>query len=144
MNYLNVVILLTTFISTGIVFLIKAKDINVLSLGDAKATTLGLNVRKIKIVLMLAVSAMIGVCVSMSGMIAFIGLIVPHLCRKLVGQNCVKLLPVTMIFGAWFLVLCDILSRFIIYPKELPIGIITSIVGVVVFVLIFYQNRNRG
>lgn len=142
-NYIHVLILIISFIVCFTLIYLNSEKLNIISLGDTKASSLGVNVEQTKIIIMLAVSVVVGICVSISGTIAFVGLIVPHFCRKITGHNLKKLTPFTAVFGGWFLLLADFISRTLIYPLELPIGIITSIIGVVVFVLIFFSTKNR-
>ena len=105
---------------------------------------MGVNIKRTKVLIMVAVAILIGACVSVSGTIGFVGLVVPHICRIIVGPNHKKLLPASIIFGSTFLMLTDLLSRVIIAPKELPIGVITSLIGAVVFVIIFYRGRKAA
>ena len=90
---------------------------------------------------MIMVSILIGVCVSIGGSIAFVGLVTPHIVRMIVGPNHKKLLPASLFGGATFLMLADLISRTIISPQELRLGIVTSFVGAIVFVVIFYRTR---
>ena len=83
----------------------------------------------------------IGVSVSVSGSIAFVGLVVPHMTRMLTGSHHARLLPASVFGGAIFLLLADLLARTLLSPLELPIGVVTSLVGAVTFVAIFYQTR---
>lgn len=129
------------FIICSIVLLGKTNELNTFAIGEDNASHLGVNVKKSKMLIMIAVSVLVGACVSVSGTIGFVGLVVPHISRMLVGPNHKKLLPFTIFFGASFLMLADLLSRTIIAPRELPIGVITSLIGAVIFVYVFYKNR---
>ena len=100
-----------------------------------------MNVRRVKLVLLTAVSALIGVCVSVGGTIGFVGLVVPHMARMIVGSNHARLLPASLFSGAIFLLLADLAARTLLSPIELPIGVVTSLVGAAAFVLIFYRTR---
>ena len=93
---------------------------------------------------MIASSALIGVCVSVGGTIAFAGLVVPHMTRLVVGPNHRRLLPASIFSGGIFLMLCDLAARMLLRPRELPIGVVTSLIGAVVFVAIFYRSRRGG
>ena len=103
-----------------------------------------MNVRRVKLIVLVAVSVLIGVSVSVSGSIGFVGLVVPHMTRMLAGPNHRRLLPASMFFGAIFLLLADLAARTVLSPIELPIGVITSLVGAVAFVAIFYHSRKAG
>ncbi len=133
-NYSDIIILSIAFVLGIIVLLFKSRELNAFSMGEQSALSVGVNIKSSKLIIMLVVSIMIGVCVSISGTIAFVGLIVPHIMRMIVGPNHKRLLGFSMLFGASFLMLSDLISRIILLPKELPIGVITSIIGVVVFV----------
>jgi iron complex transport system permease protein len=94
---------------------------------------------------LIAVSALIGVSVSIGGTIGFVGLVIPHMTRMITGPNHKKLLPASIFAGAVFLMLADLVSRVILSPLELPIGVVTSFIGSITFVYIFYSSRKgRG
>ena len=99
--------------------------------------------RRVRITILITVSILIGVCVSIGGTIGFVGLVTPHIVRILTGPNHRKLLPASMFGGAVFLMLCDLTARVIVNPLELPIGAVTSFIGAIVFVVIFYRNRKK-
>lgn len=140
-SFEDCILLGIVFVVCASVLLFKSNELNTFALGEENASHLGVNVKRDKLIIMIAVSILIGACVSVSGTIGFVGLIVPHISRMIVGANHKKLMPFTIFFGATFLMLADLLSRTIIAPKELPIGVITSLIGAVVFVVIFYKNR---
>ena len=100
-----------------------------------------MNVKRVKLVILIAVSMLIGVCVSISGTVSFVGLVMPHIARMLVGPNHKRLLPASLFSGAIFLLLADLTARTLLSPIELPIGVVTSLVGAVAFVIIFYRTR---
>ena len=104
---------------------------------------IGVDVERAKLVLLIMVSMLIGVCVSIGGTIGFVGLVTPHMARMLVGPNHKRLLPAAMFGGAVFLMLADLIARILLNPLELPIGVVTSFVGAIVFVVIFYQSRKE-
>ena len=95
----------------------------------------------VAIIILIMVSVLIGVCVSIGGTIGFVGLVVPHITRMLFGPNQKKLLPGSMIVGSVFLLLADLAGRTILSPIEIPIGVVTSLVGSVIFVIVFYKTR---
>ena len=100
--------------------------------------------RRVKLLVMAAVSVLLGVCVSIGGTIGFVGLIIPHMMRMLLGPDHNRLLPASLLAGASFLLLADLAGRSLFSPLELPIGVVTSLVGAVVFIVIFYRSRKRG
>ncbi|HHO74801.1 MAG TPA: iron ABC transporter permease [Deltaproteobacteria bacterium] len=112
-----------------------AKDMNLLSLGDEKAFHLGLDAVKAKASLLIVASLITGACVAVSGIIGFIGLMIPHFMRKAVGADHLFMLPASMLAGAGFLILSDSISQVIIRPLELPVGVITGMIGGIFFIL---------
>jgi len=131
------------FISLGgmILSFLFAVDLNALSLGEEEAFHLGIEVERVKKALLLIASLLTGCCVSVSGIIGFVGLVVPHLMRLLVGSDHRILLVASYISGAAFLILCDTLARVAIAPMELPVGVITGLVGGGVFI---YALSRKG
>ena len=119
----------------------RARELNAFAIGEENARHIGVNVRQVKMIVMIAVSALIGVCVAMSGMIGFVGLVIPHMLRLIVGPNHKRLLPASLFGGAIFLLLVDLVARTIFSPLELPIGVVTSFIGAIVFLIIFYRTR---
>ncbi|MCY9513226.1 FecCD family ABC transporter permease [Paenibacillus apiarius] len=118
-----------------------SKSISVLSLGEEIAVNLGQKTKLIKFMATLSVVILTGVSVALAGKIGFVGLIVPHIARFLTGVDYKKIIPCAGVIGGIFLGLCDVLSRFVNYPFEMPIGVVTSILGVPFFL---YLIRTRG
>lgn len=108
---------------------VQARRLDALSIGDDTTLSLGINPDRLRAVVLVVVCLLVGVLVAMAGSIGFIGLVVPHLARRLVGSTHRFVLPVSALIGASLLVVADILARVIIAPQELPIGIITAIIG---------------
>ena len=140
-NYTNALTLLAALTVLGAVILRYARELNAFAIGEDNARHVGVHVRKVKLVVLIAVSALIGICVSIGGTIGFVGLVMPHIARMLVGPNHRRLLPASLFGGAVFLMLADLIGRVLLRPLELPIGVITSLIGSVVFVYIFYISR---
>lgn len=143
-SYTDCIVVGIFFVLCTAVLLTKSSELNTFVIGEENASNLGVNVKRTKVLIMLAVAILIGSCVSVSGTIGFVGLVVPHITRIIVGPNHKRLLPACIFLGASFLMLTDLLSRTIIAPKELPIGVITSLVGAIVFVIVFYRNRKAA
>ncbi len=118
-----------------------APQLNILTLGEEKATYLGLNTENLRRIFFVAASLITGTCVAVSGVIGFVGLIVPHFLRRLLGPNHQVLIPASAVGGAIFLPFCDTLARTIIAPLELPVGVITGTVGGLFF-LYFIVTRS--
>ncbi len=123
---------------------IFARPLNALQLGQAKAQYLGINASTSIQILFVIASLMAGACVSVAGVIGFVGLIIPHMARQIVGTDYRILLLSSFLGGGLFLVLSDIIARTIIAPSELPIGVITGIVGGVVFMVVLSNIRRKS
>lgn len=119
-----------------------ATALNALLLGESEARHLGLSVQKIKIRLVLLVAAGVGVSVALAGTIAFIGLIVPHIVRLMIGPDHRYLLPTSAIGGAILLLLSDTLARTIFAPVELPVGLVTALLGAPFFISLLRHRHN--
>ena len=131
------------FIALLTVFLISmvlAKSLDILLLGDNTAKMMGMDVSLVKSVIIISSTFLIAVLVAMTGAIGFIGLVVPHICRGFSGSSHKKLLVVSLLTGALFLIWCDVAARCLIPPKEIPIGIITSIIGGPFFLFMIGKN----
>ena len=113
-------------------------------MGEENALHVGVPVRRVKLTVMICASALIGICVSIGGSVAFVGLIIPHMVRLAAGPNHRKLLPLSMFAGAAFLMLADLAARSLLSPLELPIGVVTSLIGAVTFIVLFYRSRKGG
>jgi iron complex transport system permease protein len=125
-----------------ILSLLFAVDLNALSLGEEEAFHLGVKVDQLKKILFLLASFITGCCVSVTGIIGFVGLMVPHLMRLLVGGDHRILLLTSYLSGAIFLILCDTLARVVLAPMELPVGVITGLIGGSLF--IYVLSRKGG
>ena len=124
-------------------FLNNAESLNALLLGEAEASHLGIPVQKLKRYLILMTAFGVGVSVSISGVIGFIGLVIPHLGRMMFGPDHRRLLPISAFLGALLLTLADMLSRIVVAPAELPVGIITALMGAPFFIYLLYKQKGR-
>jgi iron complex transport system permease protein len=134
-------IILPFFVLGSIILIFNAKELNAMSFGEERAQHLGVNVQVRKLVILTAGSILTGAAVAVSGTIGFVGLVIPHLSRLLWGPDHRHLLPLSILTGSGFLILADLISRTIISPTELPIGVITALIGAPVFALILLQRR---
>ena len=128
-------------IGTLLIWLCR-RELNALVFGEEKAQYLGVHVKRSKYAVLAGGSILTGAAVAVSGTIGFVGLVVPHMVRIIVGADHRHLLPLAFINGASLLVICDLVSRTIISPTELPIGVITSFIGAPVFAYIFFKQRS--
>lgn len=143
-GYAHTRILALALLLCGGMLLRCAWELNAFAIGEDNARCIGVNVRRVKLVILVTVSVLIGVCVSVGGTIGFVGLVMPHMARMVAGPNHKKLLPASMFSGAVFLLLADLAARTLLRPIELPIGVVTSMVGAVAFVAVFYHARKVG
>ncbi len=109
--------------------LAQARSLNALAMGTEPAASLGVDVQRLRRNLFVVTSLMVGVAVAVSGVIGFVGLVIPHIVRLIVGSDHRRVLPVGVLFGAAFMVLGDLLARTIVAPQEMPIGVITAFIG---------------
>ena len=136
---------LLTLISTCLgfsVFIFFARDLNLMSMGDRAAASLGVETRRTRLILLVAASLVSAVCVSVSGIIGFVGLLVPHMMRALTGPDNRRLMPVSLLAGAVLMVAADTLTRAVL-PTEIPIGILTALIGGPFFCYIFRKRQMR-
>jgi iron complex transport system permease protein len=123
----------------------QRRELNVLLYGEERAKHLGVHVKRSKYIILVGGSMLTGAAVAVSGTIGFVGLVVPHMTRMLWGSDHRHLLPLSFLNGATLLIICDLIARTIIMPRELPIGVITAFIGAPVFSYIFYkQRRSKG
>ncbi len=140
-NYDQAGLLCFALILCGGILIRFSPELNAFAIGEDNAHHIGVNVKRVKLIILITVSVLIGVCVSISGTISFVGLVMPHIARMLVGPNHRRLLPASLFSGAIFLLLADLTARTILSPVELSIGVVTSLVGAVFFIIIFYRTR---
>ncbi|MDN5477094.1 MAG: iron ABC transporter permease [Chryseobacterium sp.] len=136
----NIILAVVIVISYAIL-LPKGKALNAMMLGERDAQHLGINVEKLKRQIVIITSLMVGTCVAFSGTIGFVGLIVPYILRLLFKSNYVFILPLSAVLGSILLLIADTFSRSIVAPSELPIGILTSLIGGPVFIAILIKFK---
>jgi len=120
---------------------IFSKELNALALGEEEAIHLGVDIEKVKKIFLLVSALITSIIVSMCGIIGFVGLMMPHLTRRLVGPDHRILIITSVLTGSIFLVLCDLVSRTVMAPKEIPVGVITAFVGVPFFIYVLRKTR---
>lgn len=139
-----IMLILPFFLIGSVLLLVNGNELNAMSFGEERAQHLGVNVARRKLVVLLAGSILTGAAVAVSGTIGFVGLVIPHLTRLLWGPDHKQLLPLSLLHGAGFLILADLFSRTIISPTELPIGVVTALIGAPVFALILMKRRKES
>lgn len=116
--------------------------INILSLGDEEARTLGINAKRVRLIIIICSALITAASVAVSGIIGWVGLVIPHMARRMVGNDYKKLIPATMLFGAIFMLLVDNICRNV-WTTDLPIGILTSFVGAPFFIYLITKEGDR-
>ena len=134
---------LAVLVST-ILLMLQARPLNALLAGEETAIGLGVNVERFRIQLFVITSLMVGTVVAVSGAIGFVGLMIPHIVRLLVGADHRRVLPIAALLGGAYLVLVDLIGRTIIAPTELPVGIVTAAVGGPFFIWLMRQRQTGG
>jgi iron complex transport system permease protein len=140
-GWTDVGILLPYFAVSSAILLAHRRALDVLGVGDREATSLGLDAQRVRLAVVVAASLSTAAAVSMSGLIGFVGIIVPHTVRLLAGTSFRVILPLSLLFGAAFLALADLLARTMLSPAEVPIGVITAFVGAPFFVVVLRTAR---
>jgi len=129
----------------AVVLVAESRSLNLMVLGEEAAEHLGVDLGKTRRRVFVASSLLVGAVVSLSGVITFVGLIVPHLLRRLLGSDNRLLVPASLLGGAAFLVLCDAFARRVLAPSELPVGAITALVGGPFFIYLLRRvPRSKG
>ena len=136
-GFIRVLVLLAVLIAGFIV----ARDLDLLLEGDLRARSLGLNTSALRLIILLAASLLTAASVTLAGPVGFIGLVVPHMMRLIIGSRHRRLIPVSALAGGTLLVIAEMIARTVIAPQQLPVGVITSFIGVPVFL---YLLRRRG
>jgi iron complex transport system permease protein len=118
-----------------------SQDLNAISIGEGEAVHLGINVELMKKILLFLVSLITAAIISVCGVIGFVGLVIPHMSRLIIGPNHKLLIPVSCVLSSAFMILCDSLARTIFAPSEIPIGVITAIVGAPIFIILLKKSE---
>ncbi|MDD2927560.1 MAG: iron ABC transporter permease, partial [Candidatus Omnitrophica bacterium] len=131
---LVLLVALPVALGIGVIYLF-AQDLNAIQLGEEEAIHLGIDTQNVKNILIIVTALITASLICICGIIGFVGLIVPHMMRQVVGSNHKALIPVTCLAAAIFMVICDMVSRTLFAPVEIPIGVITAIIGAPIFII---------
>ena len=132
----------SALIFIGVLLLVSlSNELDVLTLGDENAKGLGLNTGVMRVVFLLLAALLAGAAISVCGLLAFVGLLVPHAVRRIAGSESRHLIPLSLLFGAGFVTLCDTLARVLFAPYELPVGIIMAFLGAPFFIFILVRKK---
>ncbi|ETI96970.1 MAG: Transport system permease protein, partial [Veillonella sp. DORA_B_18_19_23] len=140
----HVLLAVGPIVTGSIILMMLGRHLNVLVLGDTEARALGLPVMAYRMVFLFLASVVTATAVCVSGSIGFVGLVVPHIVRLLVGPDHRILLPMAAVGGALFLVFCDTLGRVIAQPVEIRVGIMTALLGAPYFLYLLHRLRSKG
>lgn len=136
--------MLTPYLITGLVVLLSyGRTLNLFSLGERQAEHLGVNVARTRLIVLIVSTLITAAAVSVAGTIGFVGLVVPHLVRLMVGPDYRILLPITAIFGGIYVLWADTLARMLLSPTEIPLGVITAFLGAPFFAYLLRKNKKR-
>jgi iron complex transport system permease protein len=140
----HVVLILPYIVGSAVVLLLHRRVLDVLSLGDEEAASLGLHVARVRLVIVIAATIGTAAAVAVSGLIGFVGIIVPHTIRLLTSRSYRTVVPLSLIAGAAFLVLTDVIARSVLSPSELPVGAVTAFIGAPFFAVLLRTSRRVG
>lgn len=136
------VIILFPIVLVGVIIIQNySRELDIMTFGEDQAFTIGVDVHKIKWILLGLSAALTGSAISFVGVIGFIDLIAPHVVRRIFGSSHKIVIPMSMLFGGSFMIICDLIARTIISPSELPIGAITALVGAPFFAYVYFSKR---
>ena len=142
-SWMDIAIVAPVAIVGIVLLLVYAKDLNILLAGGDEAQSLGVETEKVKRIILFVTTLMVAFSVASCGVIGFVGLIVPHAVRLVMGPDNRRLMPVAVFVGALFMLLCDTAARTLFQPSELPVGRLTAIVGAPLFIYMLYRNKNQ-
>ena len=142
-SWLDVAVVAPVVVAGVCVVLFYCRDLNLLLAGSETAKSLGVEVERVKRVLLLSTTLMVAFCVATCGVIGFVGLVVPHCVRLVMGPDNRRVVPCAIFAGGLFLLLCDTLARTVLMPAELPVGSLTALVGAPLFIYLLYKNKKQ-
>lgn len=142
-DWSNVAVLLPIVLIGVFVLRNYSKELDIMTFGEEQAFTMGVDVQKVKWLLLGLSAALTGSAISFVGVIGFIDLIAPHVVRKIFGSSHKIVIPMSMLFGGAFMVICDLIARTIISPSELPVGAITALIGAPFFAYVYFSKRKE-
>lgn len=126
-----------------ICLMLMSRKMDIMSFGDLQAQAMGVDAKKTKVVAILVCSLLTGVSVAFTGVIGFIDLAAPHVVRKIFGPSHKLVIPMSFIYGGAFMALCDLISRTLLSPREIPVGAVTALIGAPFFAYVFFASRRK-
>ena len=138
----EILVVFIPFLVGSIPLMLFRWKLNILSFGEEEAMALGLNTEKIRLIIIISATLMTSSAISVCGLIGWVGLVVPHICRLMIGPDMKKIIPLSMIVGGTYLLIVDDLARTLL-PIEIPLGILTAIIGAPFFIYLLNNNRRN-
>ena len=138
----HVVVLVPVIIIGGVIATVYGRELNLLSMGEEDALSLGVNVKRVRLVLLITASLMTAACVSVSGIIGFVGLVIPHIMRQFISTDHKYLMPMAALAGAWLLMVADNITR-VLLVVEIPVGVLTTLLCGPFFIYLFTRKNQR-
>jgi iron complex transport system permease protein len=123
--------------------MLMSRKLDIMSFGDLQAQAMGVDSKKTKICSILICALLTGVSVAFTGVIGFVDLAAPHVVRKIFGPSHKLVLPMSFIYGGAFMALCDLISRTLLSPREIPVGAVTALIGAPFFAYVFFASRRK-
>lgn len=142
-NWDKVLIVMPIIILGSLMVMSYARELNAIMLGDAHAKDLGIEVKKVRLIILLITSLITAACVAFTGVIGFVGLVIPHIVRLLMGPDNRYMMPFSIASGALFLLVCDYISRVAFSGDVLPIGVVTAMIGAPYFIYLIYKRKSE-
>ena len=142
-NWDKVLMVMPIIILGSLMVMSYSRELNAIMLGDAHAKDLGIEVRKVRLTILLITSLITAACVAFTGVIGFVGLVIPHIVRLLMGPDNRYMMPFSIAAGALFLLVCDYISRVAFSGDVLPIGVVTAIIGAPYFIYLIYKRKSE-
>lgn len=142
-DWSSIIVLFPIVLAGVIIIRYYSKEMDIMTFGEEQAFTMGVDVYKLKWLLLSLSAALTGSAISFVGVIGFIDLIAPHVVRKIFGSSHKTVIPMSMLFGGSFMVICDLIARTIISPSELPVGAITALIGAPFFAYVYFSKRKE-
>ena len=136
-------ILFPVCVAGFVCLMLMSRKMDIMSFGDLQAQAMGVDAKKTKIVAILVCSLLTGVSVAFTGVIVFIDLAAPHVVRKIFGPSHKLVIPMSFIYGGAFMALCDLISRTLLSPREIPVGAVTALIGAPFFAYVFFASRRK-
>ena len=138
------VLILAPLAVAGTIFILHFnRELDMMTFGEEQAQTMGVNMKKTKWIMLSSAAALTGGVVSFTGIIGFVDLVSPHIVRRVFGSSHIYVIPLSAIFGGTFMVICDLIARTVVSPSELPVGVVTALIGAPFFAYVYFAKGRR-